>query len=156
MSEQWSDEELLARLGAALNAVDSVPRDFVEAAKTAFAWRNIDAELAEFAELAYDSEFGGENALALTRAADSASLRALTFVSRELTIEIEVTEDTLIGQLVPPQPGRIHLRAESGAVCETTIDEVGFFAIGAKPAERFRLHCRTATGIAVSTGWITL
>ncbi|MDF5756971.1 hypothetical protein [Spongiactinospora sp. TRM90649] len=153
MSEQWSDEELLARLGAALRAADSVPRDFVEAAKTAFAWHNIDAELAE---LAYDSEFQDERTLALTRAADSAALRALTFVSPELTIEIEVTEDTLLGQLVPPQPGRIHLHVEAGQVCEAAVDEIGFFAIRAKPAERFRLHCRTTTGISVSTGWVTL
>ena len=52
MPEVYDDEELLAVLRQALAERQAVPPEFVEAAKNAFAWHNIDAELAE---LTYDS-----------------------------------------------------------------------------------------------------
>ncbi|GAA1630880.1 hypothetical protein GCM10009733_029580 [Nonomuraea maheshkhaliensis] len=152
MSEVWDDEELLARLIVALTAADAVPRDFVEAGKTAFAWHNIDAELAE---LAYDSGLQQDEEAALLRA-DPAALRALTFVAAELSIELEITEGTLIGQLVPPQAGRIHVLSESGYSHVAAVDEMGVFVLNEKPPEPFRLQCRTVTGLSVSTDWIRL
>ncbi|GAA0988385.1 hypothetical protein GCM10009555_069890 [Acrocarpospora macrocephala] len=150
MAERWDDDELLGRLAAALRAADAVPRDFVEAAKTAYAWHGIDAELAV---LAYDSAQHEED-LALTRA-DTAHLHSLTFRSAELTIEIEVTERTLVGQLVPPRPGTVRIWAESGWGPEMPVDEVGGFTI-TKPVDRFRLWCR-CPGIAdVITTWATV
>src|SRR5262249_56172362 len=47
-----SDDELLAALRHAVAARQAVPAEFVAAAKNAFAWHNIDAELAQ---LTYDS-----------------------------------------------------------------------------------------------------
>ncbi len=52
MADAWDDEELLAALRQAHRARQAVPPEFVEAAKSAFAWHNIDAELAQ---LTYDS-----------------------------------------------------------------------------------------------------
>ncbi|MFC6534763.1 hypothetical protein [Nonomuraea rubra] len=106
MSEAWDDHELLARLRAAIEAAEAVPRDFVEAGKSAFAWREIDLdmELAELAELTYDSAMHREEEAAALRA-DSAVLRALTFAATQLTIELEITEGALLGQVVPPQAG---------------------------------------------------
>ena len=40
------DEQLLAALGEALRARQAVPEWFVETGKNAYAWHNIDAELA--------------------------------------------------------------------------------------------------------------
>jgi hypothetical protein len=57
--EVWDDEELLAALREALAERQAVPPEFVEAAKNAFAWHNIDAELAE---LTYDSSRDAEAA----------------------------------------------------------------------------------------------
>ena len=51
-STAWDDEELLAALRQALRARQAVSPGFVEAGKGAFAWRTIDAELAQ---LTYDS-----------------------------------------------------------------------------------------------------
>ncbi|MFC7111302.1 hypothetical protein ACFQQB_69425 [Nonomuraea rubra] len=112
MSEAWDDHELLARLRAAIEAAEAVPRDFVEAGKSAFAWREIDLdmELAELAELTYDSAMHREEEAAALRA-DSAVLRALTFAATQLTIELEITEGALLGQVVPPQAGRSTCRA---------------------------------------------
>ena len=48
----WDDEQLLAALGEAMRARREVPGWFVETGKNAYAWHNIDAELAQ---LTYDS-----------------------------------------------------------------------------------------------------
>src|SRR5271169_3310951 len=100
------DEELFALLQQALRSRQAVPPEFVVAAKNAFAWHNIDAELAQ---LTYDSAVGagvGPSAVAGTRS-EAASIRALTFASSQLTIELEVTADSLLGQVVPTQVATI-------------------------------------------------
>jgi hypothetical protein len=92
MTNGWDDVELLAALRQALSDRDAVPPEFVDVGKNAFAWRNIDAELAQ---LTYDSIRGADH-MAATRA-ESAAIRALTFTSPRLTIELEVNEDSLLG-----------------------------------------------------------
>ncbi|GAA2892014.1 hypothetical protein ABT362_18235 [Nonomuraea rubra] len=157
MSEAWDDHELLARLRAAIEAAEAVPRDFVEAGKSAFAWREIDLdmELAELAELTYDSAMHREEEAAALRA-DSAVLRALTFAATQLTIELEITEGALLGQVVPPQAGEIHVQGGAGNGGPLEIDDLGVFVIRGKPDGPFRLHCHTHTGLDVSTSWFTL
>ena len=147
------DERLLAELGEAIRAAGEVPAGFVAAGKAAFAWRTIDAELAA---LTHDSaDAPGDAILAGTRA-DPAQLRSLTFVARELSIEIEVTADALLGQIVPPQPGRIELRGPDGSAHTVDIDDVGWFVITPVPRTMFRLYLRTEAGTSIHTEWITL
>jgi hypothetical protein len=146
----WDDEELLAALRQALSSRRGVPPEFVEAGKNAFAWHNIDAELAQ---LTYDSitaEPAGQ-----TRA-ESASIRALTFTSARITIELEVTEDALVGQVVPAQDATIEVQAHEQTDTQIASDEIGCFAVQPIPHGPFRLRCRAAGGIDVLTGWITL
>ena len=51
--ESWADDDqLFAALKEAVRAARAVPPEFVEVGKSAYAWRNIDAELAS---LTYDS-----------------------------------------------------------------------------------------------------
>ncbi|GIH89800.1 hypothetical protein ACFFMN_12625 [Planobispora siamensis] len=151
MAEVWSDEELLARLAVALAAAKDVPPEFVAAARAAFTMDDIDIELAQ---LVYDSHLHPEPQ-SLTRA-EPACLRTLTFVSSGLTIELEVTELQLLGQLVPPQEAEVRVQERSGQDAVRTTDKVGFFTIQPIPAEPFRLHCRTPGGLNVLTTWITL
>jgi hypothetical protein len=145
------DEELLVALRQAVHARESVPAEFVAAAKNAFAWHNIDAELAQ---LTYDSTRDLDPAPS-TRA-ETASIRALTFTSAHLTIELEVTPDSLIGQIVPGEPGTIKVQPKVGAEATVTADEIGLFAIEPIPSGSFRLHCRTDSGFETVTGWISL
>ncbi len=149
--EVYDDEELLAVLRQALAERQAVPPEFVEAAKNAFAWHNIDAELAE---LTYDSSRDAEPAPS-TRA-ETASIRALTFTSAHLTIELEVTRDSLLGQIVPAQPGTIKVQLRDGAETTVPADEIGRFTIRPMPTGTFRLHCRTSADADALTGWITL
>jgi hypothetical protein len=145
----WDDDELLAQLAEAQAEAASVPRDFIEAGKAAYAWRTIDAELAE---LVYDSALEAQSGAAVR--AEEAQLRSFTFTSSAVTIEIEVTDKALLGQLVPPQPGEVEVVTSAGSSHAEPIDEVGCFTIRPVPAGSFRLHCRTATGLFVSTGWL--
>ena len=43
----WDDEQLLAVLTASMQARQAVPPGFIDIGKNAFAWHNIDAELAQ-------------------------------------------------------------------------------------------------------------
>ena len=148
--DDWDDEELLALLKEALQAGKAVPPEFTAAGRNAYAWHNIDAELAE---LTYDSL---DPASVAAVRSETASIRALTFTSDHLTIEMEVNEDSLLCQLVPTGEGTIEVQTRAGVAATIVVDEVGCFPISPIPAMPFRLHCRTARGENVVTGWITL
>jgi hypothetical protein len=148
------DDKLLAALGEAIRAREAVPAWFVETGKNAYAWHNIDAELAK---LTYDSrsdERIGERIGAVTRS-ETASIRALTFTSAHMSMELEVTEDSLLGQIIPPRAGTLEIHTKADTIT-TTVDEIGCFAVDPKPDGTFRLRCHTPDGADVLTGWITL
>jgi hypothetical protein len=151
VSASWDDDDLVMELRRAVRSREAVPAGFVEAAKGAFAWRNIDAELAE---LTYDSLTSAEDAPSMR--AETASIRALTFTSPRLTVELEVAGDSLLGQIVPGQPAVITAQPKSGASLVVDTDDIGRFLVQPMPAGLFRLRCRTATGIEILTDWITL
>lgn len=146
-----SDEELLTALREAVRAREAVPSRFVEMGKNAYAWHNIDAELAQ---LTYDSSADRELSAAVR--SETASIRALTFTSAHLSIELEVTEGSLLGQIIPPREGTLETQTGTGISMTTAVDELGCFAIDPIPAGPFRLRCRTTAGSDVVTGWITL
>ena len=147
----WDDDRLLAALGQALKDREAVPAWFIETGKNAFAWHNIDAELAQ---LTYDSE-QDQRAVAVVRS-ETASIRALTFTSAHLTLELEVTGNSLLGQLLPPRAGELEIHTKAGVISTTEVDEIGCFAVDPIPDNPFRLRCRTADGTSVLTGWITI
>jgi len=146
-----SDDVLLAALRQAVDARRAVPPEFVHAAKEAFAWHNIDTELAQ---LTFDSSRAADR-LASTRS-EAASIRALTFTSARLTIELEVTAESLIGQVIPTQTATIELHTPSGVADVIASDEIGCFSVQPIPSGTFRLRCRALGGIDVLTSWITL
>jgi len=145
----WDDEQLLALLKEALQARKAVPPEFIEIGKAAYAWHNIDAELAQ---LAYDSVQDS----AVSERSETASVRMLTFTSAHLTIELEVNEDSLFGQVVPPQDGTIQVRTHAGVIASIPVDNVGYFVVRPIPPGPFLLHCRTSGGSDVLTRWIAL
>lgn len=163
--DQWSDEDLLAELGDALRAEREVPGALVEAGKAIFTWRSVDAELAELtrAHLTYDSlvddaALQGDDAglLVGVRSEQSAALRALTFAADELSIELEVTDGAVLGQLVPPQAATVEVLTPDSARIEVPVDDVGWFTVRPVPTSRFRLTCRLTSGASVVTDWISL
>jgi hypothetical protein len=150
--DDWDDDEqLLAALGESLKAHQAVPPRFIETAKNAYAWHNIDAELAR---LTYDS--AREQDWAPSLRSETASIRALTFTSAHLTIELEINDDSMLGQVIPPEEGTVETQTQAGATTTTPVDQIGCFSITPIPASPFRLHCHTNNGSDVMTGWITI
>jgi hypothetical protein len=148
----WDDERLLAALGEAIRARQAVPSWFVETGKSAFAWHNIDAELAQ---LTYDSQEDRREAAAM-RSSETASIRALTFTSDHLSVELEVTAHSLLGQIIPPHAGELEIHTRAGEISSVEVDEIGRFAVDPIPESPVRLRCSTADGTDVLTGWITI
>lgn len=151
MREDWDDATLLAALGEALRTRKAVPSWFTETGKSAFAWHNIDAELAQ---LTYDS--GHATAEAPATRSEPASIRALTFTSSHLTVELEVTGNSVLGQIIPPRSGTLEINTREGETTTTEVDEIGCFLVEPIPSTPFRLRWRTTDGSDVLTGWIML
>jgi hypothetical protein len=144
----WDDDRLMAALGQALKAREAVPSWFIETGKSAFAWHNIEAQLT------YDSH-EDRRAVAVLRS-ETASIRALTFTSAHLSLELEVTGNSLLGQLLPPRAGELEIQTRAGEISTTEVDEIGCFSVDPIPESPFRLRCRAADGTDVLTGWITI
>jgi len=145
-------------LGEALRARREVPEWFVETGKNAYAWHNIDAELAQLTYDSLDDSLGdspGDRERAAAVRSEAASIRALTFTSTGLSIELEVGEGSLLGQIIPARAGTLEVHTTAG-VASSPVDEIGCFAVTPIPTSPFRLRCRTEDGTDVLTGWITL
>ena len=152
VTDSWDDEAVLAALREAQRARQAVPPEFIDAAKSAYAWHNIDAELAQ---LTYDSDSDADRGRAGAVRSEAASIRALTFTSARVSIELEVASDSLLGQIIPPRAGTLEVHTTAG-VTSSPVDEIGCFVVDPKPSSPFRLRCRTEDGADVLTGWINL
>ena len=146
--DQLTDE--LRRLASRL---DPVPPELLDAAAGAFAWRDIDAELAE---LVFDSLVDTDEA-SLVRGAPER--RLVSFTGGGLTIDVEVTsagtERTVMGQIVPPQRGVVDIRRRQETV-SIEADELGRFRSGPLPPGPLSLRLRPAGGAPVVTDWLAL
>ena len=134
----WTDDELLDELGAALReapADDSI----VRAAQASFTWRTVDADL----ELLY-LDAGAELAdVALVRGgAGPGAPRTMAFHGERLSVEIEIDEAGIVGQLSPPQPGHVTLVTAEGPQATVEADEVGCFTFPPPPSGSLRLDCQ--------------
>jgi hypothetical protein len=150
------DTELEEELRQVAAQVEPVPPRLIQAAIDAFAWRTIDAELAE---LTFDS-LSGQHETALVRG--SRQDRLLSFRAGDLSIEVEVTAAGpargLTGQIVPPQPASVQIRHREGTVT-VAADELGCFSADSLPAGPVQLRCLLAEagdGPPVVTDWVPI
>lgn len=148
-------DPLLDELGDLLRRTDPVPGDVTLAARSALAWRRMDAELAE---LLHDSSLETEP-LAGVRSAGG-GWRALTFEAPGgTTIEMEVTAQrakrTIIGQIVPPVAAKVLVRAP-GADLTIVADDLGRFQASELRSGPVSLRCEIPGGGAIETGWVTI
>ena len=153
MPEEHDDElaEELRRLAARL---DPVPPELLTAAAGAFAWRDIDAQLAE---LVFDSLLDVDDA---TQVRGSPERRLVSFTGGGVTLDIEVTTTgparTIMGQIVPPQRGAVDVRRQQETVTTVEVDELGRFRSGPLPPGPLSLRLRPAEGTPVVTDWLAL
>jgi hypothetical protein len=151
-------EPLLAELRSVIGRADPIPDAVVAAARASFAWRTIDAELAELVADSADTAARSSSAVGATRA--GAAPRLLTFEAAALTVEVEVAEtgDTrrLVGQLVPVGAADVTVRW-SGGTRTASADEFGRFAVDDIPAGPISLAvARTDAATPVVTSWVAI
>ena len=142
------NDTVLAELREMAAMIDPVPSEAVAAARSAIAWRTIDAELAELtADTSVDTEPAG------VRGVDTPTM--LTFDAAHVTVEIQVVEEggrrRLLGQLVPPGPGAVEVRHRGGR-SSVTADEVGRFSADDVVPGPVSLRCESEAGV-VETDW---
>jgi hypothetical protein len=146
--EPDEDRRLLEDLRAAVRSVGAPTPGMMAAAQAAYSWRTVDAELAA---LTHDSL---TDTSALVRGG-LAGPRTLVFESESMSVELEQTEDGLVGQLVPPTDGEVTLQGPSGELGHASVDELGCFCFDRTPHGTVRLRCRTSSGVLV-THWVRL
>ncbi|MGW3108403.1 hypothetical protein [Streptomyces sp. NPDC001100] len=142
------DEALLEEeLRQAAAILDPVPAELRQVAMDAYALYDMDARLAE---LTFDSLV---DAIPVRGALDVP--RMLTFTAGELSVDVEVTSEGLMGQVMPPQPAGIEVLNGLRALRPTTLtaDSMGRFTSDVPPAGPFALRLRTG-GEVVVTEWL--
>ena len=153
MSDELDDREWAILIREALDEPGTVPVQVLEAARAAFTWRTIDADLAE---ITFDSR-AGDVSVASVRSARQATLHALTFTSSSFTIELELQAGELLGQLIPPPAPGSSLTVNVMGVprsVQLDFDELGCFTFSPLPTRPFRLELSGPASVA--TEWITL
>jgi hypothetical protein len=146
-----SQDPLLTALRRVVASADPVPPSVVEAARAAYVWRTIDAELAELT---------ADSAMAAAGVRSSSAPRLLTFEGTGVEVEVEVAQTgstrRLSGQLVPVGPAQITVRW-SGGTSETTADDLGRFAVERIPAGTVSLAIlRIGAEHPIVTSWISI
>jgi hypothetical protein len=123
----------------------------IRAAQAAFTWRTVDAELEI---LSLETELAVRDT-AMVRDAGKATPRVFAFHSERLSVEIEVDDDGIVGQLTPPGPARITLVTPDGPQAAADADEVGCFSLPAPPPGPMRLDCQCGSERFL-TEWTTV
>ncbi|MFJ2608229.1 hypothetical protein ACIQOU_27905 [Streptomyces sp. NPDC091279] len=133
-------------LRGAASVLDPVPTALEQLALEAFALHDLDARIAE---LTFDSVV---DAIPVRGALDVP--RMLTFQAGAVTVDIELTADGLMGQVLPPQTARIEVLSGPRAGSPLTTDSLGRFTSEEPPSGPFALKLRTGEGVVV-TDWLT-
>ncbi|MER5602952.1 hypothetical protein [Streptomyces sp. NPDC002265] len=135
-------EDELRRAAAVL---DPVPAELYRIAVEAYALHDLDARIAE---LTFDSL---TDAIPVRGVLDPP--RMLTFRTGELSVDVEVTSEGLMGQVLPPQAARIEVLSGPRTAAPLTADDLGRFTCDAPPAGPFALRLRTGAEVVV-TEWL--
>jgi len=144
------EREVLAKLRDGLHQSDPAPSDIAEFAKAAFAWRGIDADLAE---LDFDSI--EEDQLQGVRS--TATTRMVSFQAGQWMLDIEFDEGTgrLMGHISPQSSYTVELHT-SGALFSVESDELGRFEADSVSPGPLSMVLRFGDGSVIKTQWVVL
>ncbi|MFI6436601.1 hypothetical protein [Streptomyces sp. NPDC050759] len=145
--EEFALDLLEEELRQATAILDPVPPALRQIAVEAFALHDLDSRIAE---LSFDSVVD-----ALPVRGATGAPRMLTFHAGEVTVDVELTPQGLMGQVLPPQSARIEVLSGPQAGSPLTTDDMGRFLYEPSPAGPFALRLRTGEGVIV-TDWITV
>jgi hypothetical protein len=128
-----SDDELGERLRAMFAAEDPVPPAAIEAARAAFGWRDIDAELAALVS---------DSLIVSAANVRGTPPRLLSFATDSVTIELEVTAEEgtarILGQLAPAQQADVVVEYIGGQRA-AEVDPMGRFTVVDLPVDWLRV-----------------
>jgi hypothetical protein len=148
--DPWPDDEaLIADLREALAEEGRVGDQEREAARAALTWRTVDAELMR---LTHDSLFADHS---LVRSTGTAPPRVLAFEASGFSLELELDEGTLTGQLLPGSPATVAVAGPRGPQVRVEADGDGFFTVGGVSGGRVRFQV-TLEGQTHTSEWVTL
>lgn len=140
------DQSVLDDLTAAAAARRDVDPRHRDAARSAFTWRTVDAELME---LTYDS-LDEPSAVRSV----GAQPRALAFTSRTGSLEVEVDGDRVRGHVVPARAVTVVMRNAAGEMAEANSDEDGMFVLmGTLPGP---VRFQVVGDVSGTTSWVRL
>jgi hypothetical protein len=145
-----SDDALIQEVKEALARERAVPDQVIQAAMDAYDLRHLDAEL-ELLSLSFDSLMADA---AGVRGLAQDGPRMLVFDGEELTLELEIGDDVLMGQVVPARSDRVIVECADGRVDEADADDAGFFLLRRPAHGPIRLKLRQASNVV--TGWISI
>lgn len=135
-----NDDELIARLGAAL---PPVPDHLVALGDAAFGWYLPDATLAAAAHDRDETPAGVRGG----------GTRLVTFAGTGVRVEIEICGREIAGQLTPAARADVTLRSPRGGR-GTRTDESGGFVLPDVPTGPVSLLFRLPAARSVVTSWI--
>jgi hypothetical protein len=149
--DRWgNDQQILNDLSDAIRDAAPLAETLMEYGKGAYAWRSVDQDLL-LASLSFDSSLERVQ----ERRSDHGDTRVLTFTASPLSVELEVTPNRVVGQIIPPGPGEILVQTADGVTFHVEADDVGFFDFPSVPRGQVRLRCDTQAGRLV-TDWVRL
>lgn len=145
-----ADEELVAALRRGIGESDPVPDDVAGFARAVFAWREIDAALAEL-------DFDSAEEPVPSGVRSSATARMVSFQAGQwmLDVEYDETSGRLIGAVTPQAEFTLDLHT-AGGFSTIRSDESGRFeAEGVTPGP-VSLVLRFGRGETIKTRWVIL
>ena len=151
-----NDDELMAELAAAVEEEAAVSDRRRDAARAAFTWRTIDAELAE---LLHDSALDAGAAVRSASGADGGP-RMLSFRRAAVTLEVEVDGQEVLGEVVEDGgdatgPATVTLQRPDAEDRTTETDASGFFRFDGVGPGSVRFVVARA-GWSLTTPWATI
>lgn len=150
-TQAWDDDAILREVTTAIREVGHLADRVRAAGERAYTWWGVDKEL-ELAGLAYDSLLDAGPAVRSTATVDG---RTVVFTGRSASVHMERDGAVVVGQLVPPEPGRLTVEGARGHRVESQVDEVGCFSFTPPDDEPVRLRVR-AGSVDVVTDWIRI
>jgi hypothetical protein len=148
-----NDDELLARVRATFEALDPLPEGVLAAGRSALGWRTPSSVLAGLT---------GDLAGRVAGGVRGGGIRALTFASPGLTVEVEAArtgqDREITGRLIPPSDVVVYVRHPDLEPGEMTarVEATGLFCLPRVPEGVVSLDLRFPDGTSVVTSWIRL